>query len=566
MAAIKKEDILQVEQIDEIIEQDVMQLAAHPDSEKDISLEKEKNQIGTELLEASINFDIGSISALLEKLEKANTRLLAVLDNEKDRAKVNQRFGRGELASIKSDVSQNDRANKIIEGIIRVVPTEEFQDLKHYLGMGSLGLAEIRETLGGLENTDGERLENIGLILHELAELEKNVREQQGLVAKIKRQIWWNAKKIPFMHAKFNFDAVNNLLRLLKQESEEQNALLREFGYRSSLLAKEKGELHQIAWLEDKQIAVSHTLSLLVNQFLVPSLLFPSGNYATYLCSESEALRIVRNGLIGEEEILPVNKRKFKLAYQSVDLYFIKYSVNSAPSKSEVGFVFPFESVITKRFCLHLQNDMLVVGSTADISGELAKRIGDFDELVKDVDSRFANWIEEAKSVNKRFRENWNQTARKVIETDFTKRWLKQAAVEFELKGNIGINVLKAVFDNAEIERMDRGKLRDAINRSKGFYEKSLKDTEAFLGASKFTLNIGEGVLFLPRSNVLMWESYFEKVGRPNIYYYAEDSVGKAIEAHWRDCKSNPKDGSLPKAKEIEIFDLVSNKPLQYFA
>jgi len=283
-------------------------------------------------------------------------------------------------------------------------------------------------------------------------------------------------------------------------------------------------------------------------------------------------MQIIGNGFIGTDNVLPHNKRRLRVAYQRTEIYFVPYEINNVvtepKTQESIGFVFPLESVIKGRYFLADELDkgkLNVFGGLSDntLNQSILARYRDFDDLLDDINKRFKDWVEEAEGINKRFKISWTDKARKVIETDFAKRWLKEVATEFSYRGNIAYEILVTIFEDEDLLRMNMKQFISAVEKSRGFYKKIVDSTTQFIEKASLKQDISEGILFLSREDVLFWEKYFLKVGfRPNVYYYDEKNIKEAILKHWYECKMNKAEGKLPKTKEVQIYDLESDKPL----
>ena len=153
---------------------------------------------------------------------------------------------------------------------------------------------------------------------------------------------------------------------------------------------------------------------------------------------------------------------------------------------------------------------------------------------------------------------------RYLIEKDFTKRWVREMAVQFETKGNITYRVMCSIFKKEDIINMNKEQFLNAVAKSKEFYSKMVEGVIEFLSKSSVNQDISEGIFFAPRRDVLIWEMYFEKLGkRPNVMYYGESSLKYGILKNWIKCKINKHNGILPKTKELQIFDFETDDTLQ---
>jgi len=130
--SIKKEQIEVVMHIDEGVERDIKHLASQMHDVRDkesTSLESNKKELCDELVDLGFKQDIKGLSRCLDKFEELNHKLKEVLKRENNRTEINNKIERGELTTIKVDIKENEKANKIIKGLVELLPDEEFQDL-----------------------------------------------------------------------------------------------------------------------------------------------------------------------------------------------------------------------------------------------------------------------------------------------------------------------------------------------------------------------------------------------------------------------------------------------------
>ena len=190
-------------------------------------------------------------------------------------------------------------------------------------------------------------------------------------------------------------------------------------------------------------------------------------------------------------------------------------------------------------------------------------RFKDFDEITDSINTKFNEWVEEAKRINRRFKLSWTQTAEKLIKKDFAQRWLKEVATKFKYKGNIAWTVLTTIFEKEELLRMNMSQFTEAVKKSKQFYKRIIDNVEGFVKNATIQQDISEGILFASRDDVLWWEHYFNKIGyRPNVFYYDEINIREAIIKNWQQCKSNTHNAKPPQPREVQIFEAESNKSL----
>jgi hypothetical protein len=572
---LKKEEIDRVSEISKKVSEDVSGFSLSNnqlDSETEASLESKKNDLIEELHDSFVLKDIPRIKNTLDKLVQINIELKKVIEVEMDVLRVQKKLANGELSTVQIDLNSNKKANEIMKKIVDLVPPENRSSIVDYANDGLLGLDRIGDLLDEIKGVDGEVIESSAQIIQELEELSKRIKEQDTLVKKIEHSLSESgfAKKLRKMRHKafqINEQLFAKLFDSTKKEIEENNKVLKDAGYYTSYIDSDKKDVFQVQWLEKKEVELSKKISLLTNQFIIPSVVFPSGNFAGFGCGKRDAMKIIKQGFVGEDEILITNRKEFVVAYQSTSLGFLEYGVNKIEQRGiskGVGFIFPLENVLKSKYFVLNESSAFVFDKPYgdDFESKVLAKSDDFDVVIKNIKEKQQEWIEEAKAVNKRFRVNWNDTAQHVIEKDFAKRWFREVVPMYPK--NLAVLIMITIFKEEDIVEMNQKQLIDAVGKSKRFFHDTVGSIKRFLDNAGVRQSVSDGIFFAPSSESMFWENYFMSVGtRPHVMYYNEESLTDGVIRNWERCKANKNNASFPKTKAVKIFEKETDIEMQ---
>ncbi len=537
------------------------------------------------------------LSNLLSLLAEEEKTIKSILGKAKE-------FQKQEKSFLKKTIQieeENKKRRAMLAGEADSFSSGEFpsQCIKSEIKKGTESLSTEEERLGHIQSVQQTKASSLRELVSEIekmlasSSLEKKAAEK--LLKKIKN-------KKSFLKAKKDIPSLTqNLLSAVKEETGAADRALHIIEERLSF-REEDDRLKELLWIEKQhQKATKQTLRFL-NQFIIPRMKFPSGNYASYAAEESEAKRILSAGKISAETAR-TEPKEIVIGSRHQKIPCITYIINGVerPSENcELLFMFPVESVMKKRYFIieSLTSGTLEVFDRApdakDLIVDVENTLKKLDALVSNINETRKKWIEEAKRLNKDFVVRWDETARQNIENDFTKRWIKEEADSFSAVNKLSFDIIhflveqryfaslynrlfqktkKTVADESqkdendyleEMQRMTLSEFLQAIKEIKEEYKNIIRDARNFAKTAGLDNSTENGIFVAPRRDVLKWEEFFEGLKkRPRVFYYDGEDIQDAARQAIEKCKENRKNKEPPKTRLIRIYSYLKSKPLQ---
>ncbi|MBW2971144.1 hypothetical protein KY320_03215, partial [Candidatus Woesearchaeota archaeon] len=256
-----------------------------------------------------------------------------------------------------------------------------------------------------------------------------------------------------------------------------------------------------------------------------------------------------------------------RVSFSIANVNFIDYLVNHVDKHSDYCIVFPFEAVVRDALFLwegNTKGQLVVLGQPAEtwILDRAISQKNDFRAVIKDINNLGKRWYEDAKLINRKLRKRWDETAKKVVERGFAERWFKEHAHAEEV--SVVYRSLLEVYDMEELVRMSKKQLVNAVENAEKHYQNYLKDAEFYMSRANIGLALAEGVVFIPRAEIVFWECYFKKQGsRPDVVYYDEATPQEGVTGAWKDEKLILGDNELPHTSELQIYEPDSGLAVQ---
>jgi hypothetical protein len=517
------------------------------------SIEKFKAESidNNETLEASLKSLQGFNKVLLVFLKK-------VIDSLKD---LNVK----DIKLEKEEIEDEKKADKILSGLMVMLPEKVKQeiDIEKYINTGLDGLRKIENLLKDVSTMDIEEAKLLAIFYSEINSLISILREQNSIIENLAgRQLF---RKINRQ------DEIARLKILMAKEISEYNQVVKSIG--DFRITSEISEIEEIAIFEHKEIAISKELILLLRQYNIPKMDFPSGNFCTYQCPLQEFLLIIKNQTFS---LLPCFKQPTVCNGKSFALSYLPLNLNKIVSSQDIVFIFPEESVIKDTVFTMDSKLIMVYDSHVDTSQfEVSQKM--VENLMQEIDSKMAFYISESKKLDQKFSSLWSEDAMAIITKEFTSRWISESSETYSMKNNfnivpilISMKMLELVQVNKqtdsksvleEIEKMGKDDFKKLIEKTKVFLSDSLNDLKKVSGLKG--LEINDSIALIPKKYVPYCEKYFDAYGtRPNVFYYdgnVNDSITKAM----KECKKNRNTVPLPKTRYIRLFRKEDYFPLE---
>ncbi len=463
---------------------------------------------------------------------------------------------------------------------------------------GSLSVKGIDEVIGYLKEIEGfESNESAikALIRNKLTIIMQMVKEERGIAEGITKDMKEETFTSKF---KETIKRVLSLYDMLKKETAEENASIREI-YSRMKLGEEDKKIRELMVLSKRNIEFNKNLSLISNIFITPKMKFPSGVFVSFPVNENELMSILKKKAI--DSSIRANKEKLKAGSSSFETEFVSYFVNSCPN--EIGgravracFIFPIEEVINKKYFTYSEEDGLqtikIYGklpSPAKIIEEVKGTMGSFDELKKNINMKFKEWVEEASKLDNKFNVSWVEQATKEINRDFVKRWIKEEAGSFNEANKLSFNIVQFLVEERyaaslmdylmnrkgkkpefnerayieEMNRMSKDEFLSVIDKVKENFSRIISDLSMFSVKADTRQEIKKGIFVADAPGALPWEKIFSNEQADIMRYYHEaGSISEGVKEAEEGCRSNKKKRSLKPASFIRVFSYLTMQPL----
>lgn len=478
------------------------------------------------------------------------------------------------------EIEEDKKADKILSGLNHVLPQNISNDIeiKNYLNTGLKGLQIIEKKLEQREIFNKEEIKKLSYMLSEFHSIKKNIEEQLKLIEKLlnyKKNIIYRLKLI-------KFDPKNETMNLKaligKEIAEDYNSIriISEFK-----VLEEYDEVSKINLFEKEEIEMTKNLKLLLNQFNIPKLDFPSGNFVTYRTSIQESLKILKDNALSPFTIQDkshaiANGIRMQVNYSVSDINKVNENSNG-----EIIFLSPIENIMSS-LCFNLEGRSIKMYMYSDEKKKEDFEIKSekFQLLQKNMNDHLKEWIEEAKKLDNNFVNSWSEQSEILIKKQFTKRWITDSFPDFYARYGldfITIIVLMKNFESRTIEhkttsisresiiddisKLSMEELTKEIEKANQFCADSMKDLKGFM--EKTHLPLERCICLLPKQHVLYFEKYFLTLPtRPNAFYYSSQPL-KAAEYTLSRCRKNNSFSEMPGTRCIRIFDEKTNMSLE---
>ncbi len=586
MLAKKRDFLKELEDIDEEIRKYSIeelkhteeQLSKEDSEELEInSVEQNKKLIIENIHRISLLSKTGRLDSIqkqairtdIMKILSLNRRVIEIIKVEGEKAAISERLGRQQVSIDEKKLLDEQNAQKLMQDVkTEIEELLKKDDIKWRFEGEIRDFGEIEAKLKDIKEIDAQKIKNIALIRNEFSNLRKTIYAQNNQCHKIlgiiNETLIFKIEKL----AERAPDLVNEILKLadmINKELTEHNKILRTL-YNRAMLQQKEGEFKQIEWLEKRSLQLDDELLLMLNQFRIPRVEFPSGNYVTITCSKANAMKVITDRFIEEHIYLSPFRKIIRLGADDYEISCTKYVVNAlGDSDDTLVFILPEEEVLGKAFisAKSLESgELFKIGKPIDTESILqnAKKIIQyFDDVLKECDGKFNEWIEEAKKLNKNFKENWDKDARAIITNDFAKRWIRDLS-SYDKNREV-YEILRFYYDEEELMRMNKEEFMKAIRQAKQKYMQHVQDCELFLKENDPRQAISNAILIAPKAEALFWESFFRKNDtRPNTYYY-DGSLKSGVKEGLKECMIIG-GKKLPKLKEIEIYEMPEKKKI----
>ncbi len=483
----------------------------------------------------------------LTKLYSINNQILNIVSNERIILKTNRVLDKRFLGILKQDVVDNKRANKIIEGLIDLVPSIQ-GEIQQYLNMGIIGLNDVRLMLEQIEGINLIEIETISLILSELEELQSNLKRQNKIINNLKGSF---LKKMKFFGKKQSIkDQYKELFMLVGREFLFHNRFLRNIGYHNKLVIREDNYFKEIDWLEEIQIHLVDDISLLLEQTDKPKLIVPSGNLVVFSCSKKEALQIIKDREIRSNNTFQLHSTKATVAFVPQSLNYIPFDINKVNDKLSYAFVFALEEVTKNNFFFFkdTNKDLLKIVGKNSVQKEIENQLYRFSEFTLTINKQFGHLLEKYGNINKKEK------------NDLSKEYAKNLIKEMKEKNSLIYSTLVEIVSPDELSEINALQLIKLIKKAKKYYRKIINNMDGFF-KTDIKLDIQGGFFAAPASEVLTWEKRFKESGfRPNTLYYKTKQEIVDVDS----IKVNPGLKELPKfklllAKETDFNNILKS-------
>jgi len=546
------------------------------------SIEETKARLLNALTHLHGSEDIKAIKKACIILKTINSITSKIILDKKEKIQLLNSIETEKNNLDKLDIDSDKKANQAINGLISLISEDSQKDgfepdkrVVKYIDAGLGGLKEIGTKLKHLQDLDVDHLSKISIIYNSLNSLESNIKEQDVILENIlgKKSVF-NKKKLSDNEI---FSEINNLTKLISTELTDDNTYLR-LCYEIVNVKDENQNMADVKWLEENQLKLDKDIKLLFRQFLIPKVAFESGNYTTFINSASNVQKVIEAGIINDPTGQEKNS-KFRIGSLKRALYYISYKLNTSDSRfvdddNPCGFMLPVEEVMKAHyFTLKRNMSEIMVYDKPHEDSDLIQQVKDdvklFDEMLKDIDECYTNWLKEARGIQHDFRKSWSDAAHELIITDFSKRWVNERAPVFRDKMHTLFDLVDFFTDTLwfesvseeeirkaqaegydeefikpkdfieQVYRMNKGEFIAAVKRSKKFYQSIIPDAIDFLKNAKFEIPIVNAIFLASRKRVLYWEKYFEKIGyRPRIYYYKSATIDKGVMEAFSKCNT----------------------------
>jgi len=226
-----------------------------------------------------------------------NLAVSGVISREQDGMRIEEAINKQNIALQKEESMKDDEANRVLESMKTILsPDVQSQvKLKEYLDKGTEGLRGIHEALSSVEGINADKINAIGKIWSAFSGLRDGIKEQNGVC---RRLISIIDKRKEALSADDLRKDLMQLSDLVLKEIEDSNNALRDY-YKHIDLVNEDKEIRQLYWLAKKRIELSQDTILFMRQFSIKKMVFPSGNFATYSCSQKDAEERARSEKTG---------------------------------------------------------------------------------------------------------------------------------------------------------------------------------------------------------------------------------------------------------------------------
>ncbi|MBN1157267.1 hypothetical protein JXA85_06610 [Candidatus Woesearchaeota archaeon] len=558
------------------------------------SIEEQKLRTVEEIISISNNSGfIHQESEMIKRINiviNANRLLNDLIGNAVKKLKLQEQREESYMKPKNAIIDSDAKANKVIRSLILQIREDRVEklNLKRFLNKGMEGLDLIEKKLSRIKDIDIEKEKFFVVLEGKLKELKKLIEEEN----RITKEMLNKTKKTDKLK-----ELSTNLLSLLKTETEDHNNLLRDY-YQHINLKDEEERVVQLRWLNEKEIEITQETILFMNQFIIPEMEFPSGNFVVYSTNVDEARRIISGSAIDETNAR-VRKKVLGIGSRREELSYVSYTINDILNINKCCFIFPVESAMKNHYFLigDFAKGIIEIYGKGPNPGMLLREINEtlprFDILLKHVNQKYKEWLEEAKQLDEKFVQKWDTEAAEHINQDFTKRWIKEESEGFSIENKFSFGIVKfmveqryftELFDRMlerktkampqmekgpddyleEMQAMSKERFIETIKLIKKGYVGMMADVRNFIEKASFHQEISEGIFLAPKSQVLQWERYFFSIKRrPNVFYYNGEDIKKGIEEAIRNCKKNRKNKAIKKTRFIRVFSYMNFQPLQ---
>ncbi|MBN1502443.1 hypothetical protein JW930_02785 [Candidatus Woesearchaeota archaeon] len=529
---------------------------------EDSSIEDKKKNLFNEIKSSTDSSVLKQVKTLNEQ---AITPMIFTLLNNIEKLDLK------EIKLEKINLETEKKADKILLGLYNILSQKIKKDteIEQYLGKGEEGLKAIDLKLSKVEEIDKENSKKLGLLKNELREYKQTINEQTRIINKLINTTHGSAISRMLSQKIDPGHQITLLMSLYSKEIAEHNKIIKTLG--DIKLKDNQDENNEILMFESKELDIDNDLRLLMHQYIIPKLKFPSRIYIAYGCSVQEAVGILNNCFLD----LPIHNEFFKIGASEIQLNYFLFYINQVThyEQSEIIFISPLEAVLANRI-FNLSENIVKIYSLTEKPVELAEKT--YELLEKEMDRKFKEWTKEAEKLNENFKEGWTEEAEKMIEKNFTEKWMNDGNQDFSTK--YGLDILNLILlmkiyeeklarpdkkvnkENLidEISKFSKNEFTKKSKEAKSFEEDSVKQAKQFYEAKG--IDTDESLILIPRNYVLYFEKYFEKTKRPKVFYYeGQPNIEKAIEK----CNSEKQKKELPKLNPVRIINADTYQPLQ---
>ncbi len=556
---------------------------------KDIEKKEEKRYINIEAEEKYINdvidflggqsveakrYDL--LKSLYDEIKESSLQQLLDLNNKilipflKELPKNLEKLNLKTYNIDKLQIKEEKKIDKILSGLGKVL-SNKLQDnieLKQYMNQGKEGLTEIESRISQLKEVDKEELKKIGIIKNELSDYTETLKKEnkvlKSLLSHVKPSFISKIFKTEYSPNK----GLTKLKSLISKEIAEHNRVLSELG--EIKLTDNKEKTKEILLLEKEELQLDKDLLLLLNQFDIPKMKFPSRKYIAFSCSWQEALKRLEHDELFIS--LPVFSTGVFVGNRTVKTDYFHFFINSVTSFSqgEIFFICPLEHVLKNSLFILNKSTIRVFEQISIGIKDLNDCMKTLDKLEKELEEKYKVFMDQSKKLDEDFDEKWSTDAEKLIEEKFVDKWMQEFSDEFMIKNDfdivsllLGMETYDKKISKEEAKekllKLSRKDFKQIVKNAKSFYKEIISDVKKIKSIKYPSLK--DTLVLVPEQYLLYFEKQFEK-NRPNIYYYdGEPDIEKIVD----ECNKETKIKKLPKIKKIRLFVKETMTPLETY-